>query len=314
VGHSIEADVSLKDYIGSLKGRIQALAFAHDQVVRGGDGGVLSDLLEAELKPYSEGTRKLNLKGPRVWLDSRAFSVMALVFHEMSTNAAKYGSLSVPNGQLDIEWSKLANGDCELFWTESAGPPVNPPSRSGFGSVLITRSVPYELEGASKVEYRKEGVTARFLVPSKHIHGDDEPMEIEEPEAIPEPPGKAGLSKLNDLELLLVEDQMLIAADVEAMLADYGIAKVTTTPSTADAFRKLKNFTPDVAILDVNLGSDTSLPIAEELIRRDVPFIFATGYSDKSIIPSTFTAPVVRKPYEAAALIGAVTKVLGDRY
>ncbi len=84
VGHSVDADVSLKDYIGSLKGRIQALAFAHDQVVRGGDGGVLSDLLEAELRPYSEGTRSVTLKGPRVWLDSRAFSVMALVLHEMS--------------------------------------------------------------------------------------------------------------------------------------------------------------------------------------------------------------------------------------
>ncbi|WP_105382293.1 HWE histidine kinase domain-containing protein [Neorhizobium alkalisoli] len=313
VGHSIDADVSLKDYIGSLKGRIQALAFAHDQVVRGGDGGVLSDLLEAELKPYSEGTRNVNLKGPRIWLDSRAFSVMALVFHEMSTNAAKYGSLSVPNGQLDIEWSRLANGDCELFWTESAGPPVNPPSRSGFGSVLITRSVPYELEGASKVEYGKEGVRARFLVPSKHIHRDDELPEIESLDAVPEAPEKTGVSKLTDLEFLLVEDQMLIAADVEAMLADYGIAKVTTTPSAADAFRKLKDFTPDVAILDVNLGSDTSLPIAEELMRRDVPFIFATGYSDRSIIPSSFSAPVVRKPYEAAALIGAVTKVLADR-
>jgi DNA-binding NarL/FixJ family response regulator len=100
---------------------------------------------------------------------------------------------------------------------------------------------------------------------------------------------------------------------VEAMLADHGINKVTTTPSAADAFRRLKDFTPDVAILDVNLGSGTSLPIAEELLRRDVPFVFATGYSDRSIIPASFSAPVVRKPYEATALISAVTKVLGGR-
>jgi CheY-like chemotaxis protein len=97
------------------------------------------------------------------------------------------------------------------------------------------------------------------------------------------------------------------------MLADHGIDKVTTTPSAADAFRKLEDIRFDVAILDVNLGSGTSLPIAEELIRRNIPFIFATGYSDKAIIPASFSAPVVRKPYEAAALISAVTKVLSER-
>jgi len=313
VGHSVDADVSLKDYVGSLKGRIQALAFAHDQVVRGGDGGVLSDLLEAELKPYSEGTRSVTLKGPRIWLDSRAFSVMALVLHEMSTNAAKYGSLSVNGGRLDIEWRRLANNDCELVWTEGGGPPVNLPSRAGFGSVLITRSVPYELEGEAKVEYPPEGVRARFLVPAKHIHGDDELTETEIAEGNGAAGHEAAPSRLQDLEFLLVEDQMLIAADVEVMLAEHGIDKVTTTPSAADAFRKIEEFTFDVAILDVNLGSGTSLPVAEELIRRNIPFVFATGYSDKSIIPASFSAPVVRKPYEAAALISAVTKVLAGR-
>lgn len=313
VGHSVDADVSLKDYVGSLKGRIQALAFAHDQVVRGGDGGVLSDLLEAELKPYSEGTRSVTLTGPRIWLDSRAFSVMALVLHEMSTNAAKYGSLSVNSGRLDIEWRRLANNDCELVWTEGGGPPVNFPSRAGFGSVLITRSVPYELEGEAKVEYPPEGVRARFLVPAKHIHGDDELTEAEIAEGNGATGHEAAPPRLQDLEFLLVEDQMLIAADVEVMLAEHGIDKVTTTPSAADAFRKIEEFTFDVAILDVNLGSGTSLPVAEELIRRNIPFVFATGYSDKSIIPASFSAPVVRKPYEAAALISAVTKVLAGR-
>lgn len=113
--------------------------------------------------------------------------------------------------------------------------------------------------------------------------------------------------------MLLVEDQMLIAADVEAMLEENGILKVTASPSVADAMKRLKDFNPDVAILDVNLGTGTSLPIAEELQRRNVPFVFATGYSDRSIIPASFSAPVVRKPYEAAALIAAMRKVLGGR-
>jgi CheY-like chemotaxis protein len=173
--------------------------------------------------------------------------------------------------------------------------------------------VPYELEGEAKIEYPPEGARARFVVPSKHIHGDEELAEVEAEESDSVVSHETSVLRLQDLEFLLVEDQMLIAADVEAMLADHGIDKVTTTPSAADAFRKLKDFTFDVAILDVNLGSGTSLPIAEELIRRNIPFVFATGYSDKAIIPASFSAPVVRKPYEAAALISAVTKVLGGR-
>ncbi len=311
VGHPVDDSRPISDYVGSLKGRIQALAFAHDQVVRSGEGGILSDLLEAELRPYMEGSRTIALNGPRIWLDSRAFSVMALVLHEMSTNAAKYGALSAADGRLVIEWQRLGNGDCELLWTETGGPTTRPPTRAGFGSVLIGRSIPFELDGTASVEYPPEGVRASFLIPTRHIQAEDDPSQSgENPLSGAAANRHDEAQKLSELEILLVEDQMLIAADVEAMLADEGIQKVVTSPSVSDALRRLKDFTPDVAILDVNLGSSTSLPIAEELQRRDVPFIFATGYSDRSVIPATFSAPVVRKPYEVTAIIGAVNKVL----
>jgi light-regulated signal transduction histidine kinase (bacteriophytochrome)/CheY-like chemotaxis protein len=310
VGHPVESGRSLTDYIGSLKGRIQALAFAHDQVVRGGDGGSLRDLLEAELRPYMEGTRAVALEGPYVWLDSRAFSVMALVLHEMSTNAAKYGSLSVIGGKLNVSWTRTDTGGCDISWKESGGPAARPPTRSGFGSILITRSVPYELEGESRVDYPESGVEARFVVPAKHLHTDEEAQSLQAAEAQAPDEREVVLPPLAELEFLLVEDQMLIAADVEAMLADHGITKVTTAPSVTEAFRQLRNFRPDVAILDVNLGSGTSLPIAEELVRLGVPFVFATGYTDRGSIPSELNAPIVKKPYEAAALIAAVTRVV----
>jgi light-regulated signal transduction histidine kinase (bacteriophytochrome)/CheY-like chemotaxis protein len=310
VGHPVDDSRPLSDYVGSLKGRIQALAYAHDQVVRSGDGGHLADLLEAELQPYKGSGRIVTMSGPRFWLDSRAFSVMALVLHEMSTNAAKYGSLSVSDGRLDIEWGRSADGDCELTWKETGGPVTKAPSRSGFGSVLISRSMPFELDGRASVDYPPEGVNAVFVIPSKHVHADDDAASEDDLHLDGLGGRTASERSLGNLEFLLVEDQMLIAADVEAMLADNGIDKVTTSPSVSDALRRLKDFTPDVAILDVNLGSGTSLPIAEELLRRHVPFVFATGYSDRSIIPATFSAPVVRKPYEATALIAAVSKVL----
>ncbi|MDO1583705.1 HWE histidine kinase domain-containing protein [Rhizobium oryzicola] len=312
VGHPVEEGRTIREYVGALKGRIQALAFAHDQVVRGGDGGSLRDLLEAELKPYREGARSIMLQGPDVWLDSRGFSVMALVLHEMSTNAAKYGALSVNTGLLKITWSKTADHSCELLWDEKGGPSVTAPSRAGFGTVLIDRSIPYELGGESRVSYDPSGLVARFLIPGTHIQGGDASGEAKATE-LNAAPAEELVDLLADLEVLFVEDQMLVAADVEGILADHGMTKITTAPSASEALRRLKTFTPDIAILDVNLGSETSLPIAEELTRRNVPFVFATGYSDQSIIPASFDAPVVRKPYEATALIGAILRLMADR-
>ena len=153
----------------SLKGRIQALALAHDQVVRGDGGGSLRELLEAELTPYRDRASSIMFDGPPLWLDGRAFSVMALVLHELSTNAAKYGALSSSAGRLDVGWRLTEAGDCELTWMESGGPKVSPPTREGFGTVLIGRSVPYDLGGDSNIEYAAGGVKARFMLPSKHV-------------------------------------------------------------------------------------------------------------------------------------------------
>lgn len=312
VGHPVREGRDIGEYVSTLKGRIQALSFAHDQVVRGADGGALRELLEAELKPYIGEHRVISMTGPELWLDSRGFSVMALVLHEMSTNAAKYGSLSEVGGRLEVAWKRMEGGDLEILWNESGGPQVIKPSRAGFGTVLIERSIPYELAGQSLVEYKPDGLMARFVVPAKHVQGRDG-VEV----AVEAELNSASTREINEvlqeIEVFLVEDQMLVAADVEIMLAENGVTNVTTAPSVEDAMKRLKNFTPDVAILDVNLGTGTSLPIAEELERRGVPFIFATGYSDRSVVPASFSAPVVRKPYEAKALIGAVLRVLAAR-
>ncbi|MNE85316.1 two-component response regulator [compost metagenome] len=112
------------------------------------------------------------------------------------------------------------------------------------------------------------------------------------------------------MKVLLVEDQMLIAMDVENMLEDNGIFGVETATSSGMALEKLKSFSPDVAILDINLGSDTSIPVAQELLRRKIPFMFATGYSDSLAVPAELTnVPVIRKPYDEDALMSEIGRL-----
>jgi light-regulated signal transduction histidine kinase (bacteriophytochrome)/CheY-like chemotaxis protein len=313
VGHPVHESRTLKEYVASLKGRIQALAFAHDQVIRGDGGGLLLHLLTAELTPYRGPNTAMSLDGPALWLDSRAFSVMALVLHELATNAAKYGALSRAGGRLDVTWRLNKDGSAEIDWTETGGPPVSPPSRVGFGSALIDRSIPFDLGGTSDVEFRPQGLFTRFRLPPKHVAPAE--GEIAAPFAGAPVGGAAGGTRLpEDLLVLLVEDQMLIAMDVEATLTDHGVQRVVTANSLDEALAAIRRETPSVAVLDVNLGSDTSIPVAYELRRLGVPFIFATGYGDGQMIPAELrTTPMARKPYDSESLVALVARVLRDR-
>ena len=298
-------------YVTSLKGRVQALAFAHDQVIRGDGGGALVDLINAELTPYRGPASTIVLDGPKLWLDSRAFSVMALVLHELATNAAKYGALSRTGGMLTVSWRYLPNGDAELVWRESGGPPVTPPARQGFGSRLIDRSIPYDLGGRSSVDFARDGLHATFVLPASHLSSALGASSQDAAGTTRARGDVSGAALGSDMTVRIVEDQMLIAMDVDSTLADHGVQKIITTGSAAEALARLRDVTPDVAILDVNLGQGTSIPVAEELRRRAVPFIFATGYADGQMIPPEFKAvPVVRKPFETAALISTLESVL----
>ena len=302
VAHPVEPGRDLDDYIVSLQGRIQALSIAHDQIIRGDGGGALRELLDAELSPYTSHGADIQLDGAPIGLDSRAFSVMALVLHELATNAAKYGALSSHKGHLQVRWSMTPEGGLEIFWTESNGPPVSQPRSHGFGSVLINRSIPYDLGGESEIFYDIEGVRARFLLPSKYI--SQQPVK-EERKPAPAEQERVG-DKLDGLKILLVEDQLVIAMDAELMLAAKGASTIETAASPSEALQKLNHFTPDAAVLDVNLGTTTSIKVAEELSRRQIPFIFATGYGDNVMVPQSFQAPTIRKPYDEISLARAL--------
>ncbi|MDB5619157.1 HWE histidine kinase domain-containing protein [Tardiphaga sp.] len=311
VSHPVEQGRSIEDYVTSLKGRIQALSLAHDQVIRGGGGGGLRELLEAELSPYQDHTAGITLDGPDVLLDARAFSVLALVLHELATNAAKYGALSVRNGRLSLQWQRNAPGDCEVHWLERDGPRLRPMAKPGFGSMLIGRSIPYDLGGESEVDYEEEGARVRMLIPGRFVTW---PMSQAKQSIPVDVADHTPQTSMRGLGILMVEDQLLIAMDVQTMLAREGAATVETASSVKEALHGLTIFHPDVAILDVNLGSGNSLPVAHALLSRNIPFVFATGYGDTSLIPPEFGhVPIVRKPYDVTALVAALTVAMGKQ-
>lgn len=306
VSQPVEEGRSLDDYVATLKGRIMALSFAHDQVIRSDGGGSLGELLEAELMPYRAGSAGFTLKGPEVMLDARAYSVMALVFHELATNAAKYGAFSSPGGRVDVSWSITAEHGCEVRWIERDGPPVSPPLREGFGTVLVGRSVPFDLAGESELNFEADGVSARFLIPAKFVR---RAFAETRRTIAAERPG-APDDGISGLDIMILEDQLVIAIDAEAILAEHG-ATTRTAATAAEALGLLAKSAPDVAVLDVHLGMETSFSVAAELKRLGVPFVFATGFGDGVVMPESLRGvPIVRKPYSSRSLVDGLARVV----
>jgi CheY-like chemotaxis protein len=235
---------------------------------------------------------------------------LALVLHELATNAAKYGALSVMGGRLEVQASIAANGDCLISWRESGGPTVMPPSREGFGTALLDRSIPFDLGGESDVRYPPEGLTANFRIPARHVRR----TQGSQGRAARAPAVGIAGDLPRDLRIMLLEDQMLIAMDVEGMFADRGFTAVSTVSSAAEALRLIARASPAAAVLDVNLGDGTSISVAERLTALGVPFVFATGYGEGGMIPPTFEdVPVVRKPYDADVLLSTLARVVARR-
>jgi DNA-binding NtrC family response regulator len=122
----------------------------------------------------------------------------------------------------------------------------------------------------------------------------------------------AATKLLKGMHALLVEDQTLIALDTEMMLRELGAAAVDTFLSAEAALAWLQSASPDVGVLDINLGISTSFPVAAEIRRRATPFIFTTGYSDAIMVPEPYRdIRVVHKPYTRAALASALEACFG---
>ena len=306
VAQSKETANSLEEFAGVLGGRIQALARAHDQITSLNWAPVaLRSLVESEAGAYL-GSRagRVKLGGPDVALDPKAFATLALVVHEMMTNSAKYGALADSTGQVEIVWKLDQTSGLIIDWKESGGPPVQPPSRRGFGTTIIERSIPFDLKGDAELRFDLLGVHARFVIPSNYVEmmsmsGIATRVEMEEPAA----PRLSGTA-------LIVEDNLIIAMSAEVILLELGARHVDTAASVTQALDAIGRSAPGFALLDLNLGSESSIPVGEKLIEMNVPFIFATGYGERAPIPQNLSSvPVIQKPYTKEVVEAALTRL-----
>jgi len=287
---------SVSQFADILGGRVQALARAHDQLTaENWSPAPFRPLIENEVAAYGgENRDRIVLSGSPVSLSPQAFSCLALVLHEMVTNSAKYGALSAPHGRLEISWKIDEDDALVVAWTESGGPAVKNPTRRGFGSTLIEKSIPFELKGQADINYAVTGVTGRFVIPGHHVWSSEE---TDKPGMVSAPPPRKAEIGAN-ASALLVEDNVIIALDAEDMLLEAGFSDVSVASTVGRALEILEDGLPTFALLDINLGAETSLPVADILLKAGVPFAFASGYGDQTELSDAYrTVPTLTKPY-----------------
>ncbi len=315
IRQSQPTEEAVRDFVKLVDGRIHALARAHNQITDDHWGPApLQALIDAEAGAFLEKQERVRSSGQPILLNPTAYSTMALVIHELVTNSTKYGSLSVPGGEVSINWKRGDKQDLIFTWSEIGGPPVQVPTRRGFGTTIIERSIPYDLGGTVTVEYRATGFHAEFCIPARHV---SEPKNfagpaIRFPRSAPGHPQPPPAEVLKGRNVLVVEDSLIIALDAEDIVSRLGAVTVLTTATVESALDQIDAAKPDVAILDINLGDRTSFSIADRLLDLNVPFLFATGYGEQAQLPMEHRGRlVVQKPYTIENVARAIEQLLG---
>lgn len=285
---------SIEDYIKTVEGRIGALAHTHELLSRarwlGAD--VLRLILE-ELAPYRrDGSQQVTAIGPSIMITPENAQTVAVALHELATNAAKYGALSRETGRVDVRWS-FADGLLSLVWTETGGPPVEPPKSRGFGTKIITATFGRG-EGQARFDWRPGGLQCTIILPCE--------MADAGPETTPAPARANGKLPALGRRILLVEDEAMVGMFMYDLLEDMGMEPTKPFTRLADAMAEVMRTDFDGAILDINLNGELVYPLADMLVARDVPLVFVTGYASESLDARFAGKPVLQKPVMAESL------------
>ncbi|MFZ1108780.1 MAG: HWE histidine kinase domain-containing protein [Rhodomicrobium sp.] len=170
VAYSSAGAQSLEGYILGIKERLHAMAGAHSLLTQNRWEGVgLGKIVAAQTAAFGD---RIALKGSKLILKPKAALSISLALHELITNAAKYGALSAPEGRVLVSWSaQTRKGERWLVfrWIEHGGPKVAPPSRRGFGRILLERSLAYDVDGEVELDFRPEGLVCTALIPIDHF-------------------------------------------------------------------------------------------------------------------------------------------------
>jgi PAS domain S-box-containing protein len=174
-GQTVRYSTGLEEFQQHFSQRISAMARTQDLLIaREWQGATMTELVRAQLAPFAEkASARIEVSGPELDLKPNVVHSLTLALHELATNAAKYGALSVPDGRVSIAWELCGPaGEQQRFrmsWRESNGPSVSPPVRKGFGHIVISEMVASSLRGEVRLDYAPEGLSWSIDMPASSV-------------------------------------------------------------------------------------------------------------------------------------------------
>jgi PAS domain S-box-containing protein len=295
------------DFLDRFGKRVEALAANQDLLVKNAWKGVdLNELVRSQLGHFEDliGTR-IELEGPTLVISASAAQGLGMALHELATNAGKYGALSGASGFVEIAWCvKRGQGNREMFiisWRERCDHSITAPSKLGFGSSVITNMAEMNLGAQVELDYPSTGLTWQLsCAAGEVVEGGPVPISASTYERTNRRP-----------RVLVVEDEALVAMEIAHALTGAGFDVAGPARNVATALELLKRQGCDAAVLDINLGHETSEAIAIQLTANETPFVTLSGYSSEQHHLAFAGAPALKKPLRLQFLVAEIKKCIG---
>jgi CheY-like chemotaxis protein len=234
-----------------------------------------------------------------------------MALHELATNAGKYGALTSCAGKVTIEWrlvgSQAGDATFRMSWLEQGGPPVAEPRRRGFGSTVIGSLAERSLDASIDLSFDSTGLRWQLSCSAANIlEGARSSHAAARPDAAAT---RAQMSPRS--RVLVVEDEPLVAMEIAQVLDAAGFDVAGPVGNTSAALELLKHKGCDAAVLDINLGGETSEAVALELLKTGLPFVTLSGYSREQYPPAFRSAPALMKPLRPELLAAELRRCIG---
>ena len=299
---------SAADFVSTFSGRVKSLARAHGLLTSSTfQGAEMSAIIRDQLMMNDDRERRISWSGPDVVLDAQTALHLALVMHELGTNARKYGALSVAGGSVSITWIIDMDRKLHLSWREHGGPKVTPPETMGFGTTLIEQSLKSN-GGEVNIVFAERGVICDIFLPlseQPHMTTSKQPTPRDGASA-----NDRTYEVLTGKRVLIVEDEALIAMVSAEYVSEVGCEVIGPAATISAALRLVEEERIDAAMLDANLSGHRVTEVAEALSKKGIPFAFVTGYG-REALPAAFNKAIaVEKPFSQAQLLDALAKLL----
>ena len=309
IRHASKKTTTVEQFADTLTERLDALSRSNKILVADeAERSSLQDILTMELEAFAGWQTRVSITGNTyVWFSGEASEALAMIFHELLTNAVKHGALSDSSGQVAINIATGVGRQILMKWIETGGPPVPSDRRMGIGSTILKNAM--REEGTVRFDFAPSGMVCDIIIHnSLQRETTDKPIPLSA--TLPTEDAIVSDGSLSGQQIMVVEDDPIIGLDIADILQSHGAAVIGPFTTVANALQAIRE-APDAAVLDVNLGRETTEAIAVQLSNRSIPFLVLSGQVDSSDLAKGFHgASMMSKPFREQDLVNRLIRLV----